>query len=289
MTKAAPEGFEEGRARGRSEGYAAALAEIAARAEKLDQANGVAPDEAVGETGDVRPTETSDAERSDGEDPLAKDALAPKPLDAAADGDSKDAGEEIADAETPDEQASEDQTADADARAEAKARAEAETERLAEIERAFNEIKEGGVGDGALEQITMKLTPAGLVIEIADADGEPLFSSGSARPSPRLADLVAIVAPVINELENAVEVVGHTDGAKFGPNSTYTNWDLSSDRANAARRVLDQLGVKDDRIARVAGAADRNPISDDPLAPQNRRIAITLLRSAVETIAPLSP
>mgnify|MGYP006280416175 FL=1 len=123
----------------------------------------------------------------------------------------------------------------------------------------------------------LRVTPEGLVLEIVDRDGAPLFDSGSAEAGPRLTRLIGVVGPVIGRTANPVKVVGHTDATRFA-RPRYDNWGLSADRANTARRLLSGAGVAPERIAEVAGRADTQPLVDDPLAPQNRRIAITLLR-----------
>ncbi len=155
---------------------------------------------------------------------------------------------------------------------------EADAEQLKQLERVLNsEIEQ--IGDGSLlSHFSLRVTPEGLVIEIVDQDGEPLFDSGVARPSKVLEQLVDIIVPVLAETANPLAIVGHTDAHPFGRSGDYTNWELSSDRANAARRLLIAQGMSSERIVRVTGKAATEPLTDDPLAPQNRRIAIKLLR-----------
>ncbi len=148
------------------------------------------------------------------------------------------------------------------------------------IERAFGALKEHAAEIPALKHLSIRRAPEGVVIEIAETDGASLFDSASARPSPRMRALVEVVAPIILAVENDIAVVGHTDAAPFSAQSRYTNWELSADRANAARRLLLEFGVPAPRFRKIQGAADRDPLVEDPLAPQNRRIAITLLRNA---------
>ena len=85
--------------------------------------------------------------------------------------------------------------------------------------------------------------------------------------------------PVLGETLNDIAVIGHTDAVPFG-GAEYSNWELSADRANAARRLMTGRGLPESRIARVTGKAAVNPLADDPKAPQNRRISITLLRGS---------
>jgi len=139
--------------------------------------------------------------------------------------------------------------------------------------------------DGDLERhFIVRITPEGLVIEIVDADDQPLFASASAEPAPILLTLIDVLVPVLGETTNDIAVVGHTDAVPFG-GAGYSNWELSADRANAARRLLVAHGLPEGRIARVTGKAAVEPLVADPTAPQNRRIAITLLRHSGPTPA----
>ena len=132
--------------------------------------------------------------------------------------------------------------------------------------------------DGTLERhFFLRITPDGLVIEIIDAENQPLFASASAEPEPLLRVLIDILVPVLDEITNDIAVVGHTDAIRFG-SAEYSNWELSADRANAARRLLTKRGLPEGRIARVTGKAAVEPLVSDKSAAQNRRIAITLLR-----------
>jgi len=131
--------------------------------------------------------------------------------------------------------------------------------------------------DRLSKHIQTRMTPDGLVIELVDSNGEPLYKIGSSAPSNLLNELLAIIAPVLTSVENRMAIVGHTDGLAFSNGASYSNWELSADRALTARRLLLAYGVGESQIVRVTGRADTDPISTDPLAPQNRRIAITLL------------
>ncbi|MEO1137044.1 MAG: flagellar motor protein MotB [Pseudomonadota bacterium] len=130
---------------------------------------------------------------------------------------------------------------------------------------------------GLAQHIHTRMTPDGLVIELIDVDGEPLFNLGSSDASQLLRDLFEVVGPVLATVSNDMAIVGHTDARPFSPRANYTNWELSTDRALAARRMLIESGITSKQIVQVTGKADTEPFSDDPLAPQNRRIAITLL------------
>src|SRR6185437_6359914 len=115
-------------------------------------------------------------------------------------------------------------------------------------------------------------TPEGLRIQIVDQQHEEMFARGSPLPNPHLRMLVGLVAQAIANLPNRLVLTGHTDSIPFPADASYTNWELSSDRANACRRALIESGVAPARIADVLGKADTEPlIKDDPTDPRNRR------------------
>lgn len=107
-----------------------------------------------------------------------------------------------------------------------------------------------------------------------------MFEPGSKMPNSRAVRLLEAVGKIVQRLPNRVSISGHTDKiASTDPK--YSNWELSSDRANVARRILLEAGVREERIARVSGKAGSEPLyADDPDLPGNRRISIVLLREA---------
>jgi chemotaxis protein MotB len=122
-------------------------------------------------------------------------------------------------------------------------------------------------------------TPEGLRIQIVDQEGLPMFQSGSAEPLPRARELIKTVAQVIATMPQKIAISGHTDSVKFGGGGPYTNWELSADRATATRRLLLEFGVPTERIDRVVGKADTEPLlKEDPVNPRNRRLSVVLLR-----------
>ena len=130
------------------------------------------------------------------------------------------------------------------------------------------------------KQVLVDHTPEGLRIQLIDQDGRAMFSGSSAEPLPRTQQLLSAVSRVLEKLPNRIIISGHTDTAKPS-RPGYSNWNLSADRANAARSALQSAGVPDDRIAEVSGKAATDPLyPDDPDAPANRRITIVLLREA---------
>jgi chemotaxis protein MotB len=153
----------------------------------------------------------------------------------------------------------------------------------AELEAASRAIREAILADPALKtlagQVKIEVTPDGLRIQIVDSDGSPMFAPGSAVPSPRLRGLMHRIVPVIGRLPGAVTLDGHTDASPAA--GATDNWDLSAERANAARRLLLADRIPAARIVRVTGHADREPLlAAQPLAPANRRISLTVARSA---------
>ncbi|HWA21716.1 MAG TPA: flagellar motor protein MotB [Caulobacterales bacterium] len=130
------------------------------------------------------------------------------------------------------------------------------------------------------KQVIMEITPEGLRIQIIDQDGRSMFPPGDARPYERTARLLAAISGIIAELPNRLAISGHTDGSPPA-RPGQSNWELSADRANASRRVLQASGIPNGRISSVAGKADSEPLfPDDPTLPGNRRVSITLLREA---------
>lgn len=127
------------------------------------------------------------------------------------------------------------------------------------------------------EHVNLRLSPDGLVIELTDRANRPLFQSGSAAASPLLTRLAAVVADALEDVENPIKIAGHTDSANFAASSRYSNWELSTDRANVARRLIVGSGLSELRIKEVTGKAATVPLVDDPGDPRNRRISLTLV------------
>ncbi|QSA98694.1 flagellar motor protein MotB [Methylococcus sp. EFPC2] len=128
-------------------------------------------------------------------------------------------------------------------------------------------------------QIKIDITAEGLRIQIIDQEKRPMFALASARMEPYAAQILDQIAPVINELPNRISITGHTDATPFpGSGAGYTNWELSADRANAARKELVRGGLKEEKIMRVIGLASSVAlVKDHPSDPINRRIAIIVM------------
>jgi chemotaxis protein MotB len=131
------------------------------------------------------------------------------------------------------------------------------------------------------ENLIVDRTPEGLRIQLVDQDKLSMFSSGSADMAEPAKKLMALVSQVVQRLPNKVQLSGHTDATPFARTGNYGNWELSTDRANASRRALLAAGLPAERVAKVVGVADRDPmVADQPTSSRNRRISIVLLKDA---------
>ena len=129
------------------------------------------------------------------------------------------------------------------------------------------------------EQLRIEMTPEGLRIQIIDDKQRPMFRIGSAAIVPQMRTVLRTIAPVLNELPNHLTISGHTDDLPYSAgDASYGNWELSSDRANAARRELVIGGLDNEKLLRVIGLAATMSLDPDvPDAPINRRISILVL------------
>jgi chemotaxis protein MotB len=130
----------------------------------------------------------------------------------------------------------------------------------------------------ARDKIEIQLTSDGLRIQLLEDSTGVFFDTGSAVPNPRGVEILALLGRELGSLPNAVRIEGYTDARPYAGNSAYTNWELSADRANAARRVLGRNGLAPDQVVQIRGLADhelRDPAH--PYSACNRRITITML------------
>jgi chemotaxis protein MotB len=163
-------------------------------------------------------------------------------------------------------------------------RAELDHNERAAFDAAASEIREAVRDDPQLadlmQQLAIDQTPEGLRIQLLDEDKQPMFATGSATPNDRAQRLLQKIAAVLIKLPEAISIAGHTDAAPY-KGSGMSNWELSTERANATRRLLEQAGLQQGRVRSVTGNADRDPLLPaDPMAAANRRIAILVLRAA---------
>lgn len=130
------------------------------------------------------------------------------------------------------------------------------------------------------DQLLIDITPEGLRIQIVDKENRPMFDLGSAELKWYTADILAEIAALINQVPNKVSITGHTDARQY-TRRDYTNWELSADRANAARRALIAGGMQPEKIGRVVGLASSVLFDKtDPYNPVNRRISIIVMNTA---------
>ena len=133
------------------------------------------------------------------------------------------------------------------------------------------------------DQILLEITQDGLRIQIVDAENRPMFASGSARLQPYFEEILLALSDTIAVVPKKISIGGHTDAQPYVGRRDYGNWELSSERAHAARRTLLVAGYPEQQLARVVGYADSALFNrDEPLSPINRRIDIVVLNKRAE-------
>lgn len=138
------------------------------------------------------------------------------------------------------------------------------------------------------KQIEMTITPEGLRIELIEDKNGTFYQSGSAKLSGNGQELLALLGAELKTLPNNLLIEGHTDAAQYSNDANYSNWELSADRANSARRLLQQDGVRSDQVTQVRGYADQLlRVKDNPYDPSNRRVSI-LVKNRAEPISGLT-
>ncbi|CAK0740786.1 chemotaxis protein MotB [Azospirillaceae bacterium] len=153
-----------------------------------------------------------------------------------------------------------------------------------QFQQTANEIRQAIQAMPELQQVSKSLildqTPDGLRIQIVDQDQMSMFSAGSNQMTPQARQLMELLAKAISRVPNKISITGNTDSTPFTRGGAgRDNWDLSSERANASRRILVGAGIPEQRVLSVVGRADRDLLfPTDPKSPSNRRISIVLLR-----------
>lgn len=156
--------------------------------------------------------------------------------------------------------------------------AKAEQKTLENLEEALaGNSGESMVSDLARRHIVTELTDEGLVIELFDLDGEPLFKVDGTEPTAIMSDLIEMLAKVFGLVKNGIAIEGHV-AAQPVVVAHNTSWGLSGDRASKVREMLEARDVPGERVRRVTGHADRKPAARNPMAVRNNRIEIILLR-----------
>ena len=131
-------------------------------------------------------------------------------------------------------------------------------------------------------QIKMTMTAEGLRIDLLETKRGLFFETGDPAPTVAGGELLKVLATELVKLPNKIAIEGHTDSTPYG-RPDYSNWELSADRANAARRILTESGLEDSRISQVRGFADqRLLLKDDPTNPSNRRISIIVRNQGMD-------
>ena len=137
-----------------------------------------------------------------------------------------------------------------------------------EIEKKLAELK---------DQVIIDIFEGGVRIQLVDKDKKPMFPLASAEPTEDARKILRVIADNIKGVDNRIAIEGHTDSLSYS-SGKFTNWELSTERASAARKELERDGMSPDRLTRVAGYAATDPlIPENPADPRNRRISIMLM------------
>ena len=140
------------------------------------------------------------------------------------------------------------------------------------------------------KQIEITITPEGLRIELIEDKSGTFFQSGSAQLSQSGQELLSMLAGQLKPLPNKLLLEGHTDAQPYSEENGYTNWELSADRANSARRLLQADGVGKDQISQVRGYADQLlRVKNDPMDPSNRRVSLIVQWANGAPLPPVGP
>ncbi len=161
-----------------------------------------------------------------------------------------------------------------DQQSEIKPKLEQEAKKVMEALDQITELRE------IMDQIEVEATAEGLRIQIMEKDNSHFFEVGGAKLSPQGTEVVAAVAKIVGPMGRGIAVEGYTDSIQYSKDARYTNWELSTDRANSTRLLLQSSGVGASQIEEIKGFADTRPkFPDDPTNARNRRIAILVLNT----------
>ena len=161
------------------------------------------------------------------------------------------------------------------------------------LDALMQDLKEAIAKSQALQpfkdQLLLDITPEGLRIQILDAQNRPMFDLGSSRLKPYTNEILREVAGYLKSVPNRLSITGHTDATPYAGVTGFTNWDLSTDRANAARRALEGAGLDTDRVSRVVGLGSSVLFDkENPRGAVNRRISIVVMTREAEEDAKLT-
>lgn len=142
-------------------------------------------------------------------------------------------------------------------------------QRLEKSIRQLNDLK------SLSNQISITVTPEGLRIELLETKDGSFFDTGSAKLNARGREILALLAKELGTVPNRISIEGHTDARPYPGGGNYDNWDLSADRANAARRLMEEKGLRANQVSQVRGYADQMlRVPGNPYDPSNRRISL---------------
>ena len=149
-----------------------------------------------------------------------------------------------------------------------------------ELEKAMKKVPEM---QKLKNQVTMTVTGEGLRIELLENVDGVFFQSGSTKPTQSMVDVIAVLSQQLGKLPNNILIEGHTDAAPYQSASGYSNWELSADRANETRRVMQSHGVRADQVKQVRGFADQSLRNKaNPMDASNRRISVIVSYDTVK-------
>jgi len=138
-------------------------------------------------------------------------------------------------------------------------------------------VKDSSALQKIREHVVFTVTGEGLRVELIEGEESTFFESGNSTPTPFGKDLLKKLAEEIGKLPNRVTMEGHTDSKPFTMRAEYSNWELSTDRANAARRWMQENGMREDQVSQVRGYADQSPRdTEHPDAAANRRVTLVI-------------
>jgi chemotaxis protein MotB len=155
-------------------------------------------------------------------------------------------------------------------------------------------IKKGLAGlkelSDVANQVPIKLTDDGLLIEVIDKDKQAFFDLSSAAVKPLMRKVLAVIVKEIKDKDHELIIGGHTDARQFQNEKYYSNWELSTERALNTRRAMEELGLASEQVEQVAGHAERQlRVPGDPLSSENRRISILIRKAKKKEVKEKSP
>jgi len=160
-----------------------------------------------------------------------------------------------------------------------------ELEKLEGLKRRFEEALQRDQKLAAFRnQIRLEITAEGLQVTVIDEQSRAMFDTGRAALKDYTRDVMQAIGGLLNDVDNAISIAGHTDAVQYADGERgYSNWELSTDRANASRRELVAGGMKENKVLRVVGLASSLPLdAENPQSPMNRRISLVVLNDKTE-------